>query len=55
MDIPFRGFDVIAKFHHGNRCPLWLPPQPREGEVKKKRLGEESTRPGRIRYQAITR
>jgi len=33
MDFPFRGFDVISKSHHGTRCRLRLPPQPRDGEV----------------------
>ena len=33
MDFPFRGFDVRCKLHHGTRCRLRLPPQPRDGEV----------------------
>lgn len=32
IDFPFRGFDVIAKSHHGTRCPLLLPLLPRNGE-----------------------
>jgi len=29
----FRGFDVIENSHHGARCRLQLPPQPRDGKV----------------------